>query len=245
MDASADRRVIKHEPAAGPPEQRGLNMRVCQMGLLLVVLALCGCAVTEVTAAGGKLDAAPGYRDTATSLTETYTWHDGERVRTIWLNPRLIVEFDSPAREKSVIGRIYPQAKLLNGLTKRDQGVRIWRVEPDAQLDARDMVKSLMAQAPGARYSPVFHDGPSPGSRMRALPGNVIVYPKQRWNAELAEHWASAHDLEIVRFLDIGPGVIVVRSAPGLAALDLANSLSKHANVLTAFPDWWQEAVVR
>jgi hypothetical protein len=220
-------------------------MRARQMGLLFAVLAVCGCALSEVTIAGGKRNAMPGYSDTATSLTETYTWHDGERTRTIWLNPRLIVEFDSPARERSVVGKIYPQAKSSDGPSERGRGVRIWRVEPDAQLDARDMAKTLMAQAPGARFSPVFHDGSSPESRMRAMPGNVIVYPKQRWNLEVAEHWAAAHDLEIVRFLEIGPGVIVVRSAPGLAALDLAKALSEDGNVSTAFPDWWQEAIVR
>lgn len=220
-------------------------MRTRQFGLLVAILALCGYAMPEVAAAGGKLDAVPGYRDTATPLTETYTWHDGEKTRTIWLNPRRIVEFDSPARDKNVVGRIYPQAKPLNGATERKRGVRIWRVEPDARLDAREMAKTLMAQAPGARFSPVFHDGPSPESRMRAMPGNVIVYPKHRWNAELAERWAAANDLEIVRFLDIGPGVIVVRSAPGLAALELANAVCELADVSTAFPDWWQEAVVR
>ena len=220
-------------------------MRARRLGSLFAVLVFCGCAVSEATAAGGKLDAVQGYRDTAASLTEKYTWNDGERVRTIWLNPSLFVEFDSSARNRRVIGRTYPQAKTSNGPSEREHGVRIWRVEPVPGLDSREMVKTLTTQAPGARFSPVFHDGPSPESRMRAMPGNVIVYPKHKWNAELAERWASAHNLEIVRFLDIGPGVIVVRSAPGLAALELANDLSKQGNVLTAFPDWWQEAVVR
>jgi hypothetical protein len=220
-------------------------MRTRQLGLMFAILALSGYVMPEVTAAGGKLDAVPGYSDTATPLTETYTWHDGERTRTIWLNPRRIAEFDSPVGEKNVVGRIYPQAKPLNGLTERKPGVRVWRVEPDARLDARVMMKTLTARAPGARFSPVFHDGPSSGSRMRAMPGNVIIYPKQRWNAELAGRWAAAHDLEIVRFLDIGPGVIVVRTAPGLAALELANTLSEYGDVSAAFPDWWQEAVVR
>jgi hypothetical protein len=80
---------------------------------------------------------------------------------------------------------------------------------------------------------------------MRAMPGNVIVYPRHRWNAEQAGRWAAAHDLEIVRFLEIGPGVIVVRSAPGLAALELANDLYNRGDVLAAYPDWWQEVVVR
>jgi len=220
-------------------------MRTRQLGLLFAILALSGYVIPEVTAAGGKLDAVPGYSDTAMPLTETYTWHDGERTRTIWLNPRRIVEFDSPVGKKNVVGRIFPQAKPLNGSTERKPGVRVWHVEPDARLDARDMVKTLTANAPGTRFSPVFHDGPSPDSRMRAMPGNVIIYPKHRWNAELAGRWAAAHDLEVVRFIDIGPGVIVVRSAPGLAALELANALSEYGDVSAAFPDWWQEAVVR
>ena len=245
MDTSAERRVTTQKSAAGPHDQHGSNMRARRLGLLFAVLVFCGGAVSEATAAGGKLDAGPGYRNSATSLTETYIWRDGERERTIWLDPKLIVEFDSSSREKSVVGRIYPQAKSSNGPIERGHGLRIWRVEPVAGQDARAMVKTLMAQSPGARFSPVFHDGPSPESRMRAMPGNVIVYPKHRWNAELAERWAAAHNLEIVHFLDIGPGVIVVRSAPGLAALELANDLSGDGNVLTAFPDWWQEAVVR
>jgi len=220
-------------------------MRARRLKLLLAFLVLCGGAVSEATAAGGKLDAVQGSLDATTSLTEKYIWHDGERVRTIWLNPGLFAEFDSSARNRRVIGKIYPQAKSSNGSIEREHGPRIWRVEPAPGLNAREMVKTLMTQAPGARFSPVFNDGPSPGSRMRAMPGNVIVYPRHRWNAEQAGRWAAAHDLEIIRFLDIGPGVIVVRSAPGLAALELANDLYDRGDVLAAYPDWWQEAVVR
>jgi hypothetical protein len=245
MDTSADRHVTTKHSAAGPHEQRGSNRWARRLGWLLAVVVFCGCAVSVATAAGGKPDAAQGSRDATTSLTEKYIWHDGERVRTIWLNPGLFVEFDSSARNRRVIGQMYPQAKSSNASSEREHGVRIWRVEPVPGVDARQMVQTLATQVPGARFSPVFHDGPSPESRMRAMPGNVIVYPRQRWTAEQAGRWAAAHDLEIVRFLDIGPGVVVVRSAPGLAALELANDLSKRDNVSAAFPDWWQEAVLR
>lgn len=57
--------------------------------------------------------------------------------------------------------------------------------------------------------------------------------------------WAGSRRLEIVQKLEIGPNVFVLKTGPGLEALETANALYRSGEVIAAFPDWWQEAVTR
>jgi hypothetical protein len=51
--------------------------------------------------------------------------------------------------------------------------------------------------------------------------------------------------LEIVKKLEIGPNIYVIKTGTGLEALDTANALYKSGEVKAAFPDWWQEVATR
>ena len=80
---------------------------------------------------------------------------------------------------------------------------------------------------------------------MRALPGNIIVYLDPKWNEKAVNNWLSARKLEVVKKLDIGPNVYVIKTGPGLESLDIANALYRVGEVKAAFPDWWQEVTTR
>jgi hypothetical protein len=80
---------------------------------------------------------------------------------------------------------------------------------------------------------------------MRALPGNIIVYLDPQWGEAAVRNWLSSHKLEIVKKLEIGPNIYVIKTGLGLEALDTANALYRSGEVKAAFPDWWQEVAIR
>jgi hypothetical protein len=49
----------------------------------------------------------------------------------------------------------------------------------------------------------------------------------------------------MMKKLEIGPNIYVIKTAPGLEALETANTLYRSGEVKAAFPDWWEEVVTR
>jgi hypothetical protein len=174
-------------------------------------------------------------------LSQTYTWYDGEREHTVWINPTLVAEFDPPsAEDKSALKQALPTARALPG---KGIGMRLWQL--DGSTTPAGMSRSLNTAHPQGKYSPVLHDSPSAASGMRALPGNIIVYLKPTWSETEVKAWLQARGLEVVKKLEIGSNIYILKTEPGLAALELANTLHRSGEVVAAFPDWWQEAVTR
>lgn len=178
----------------------------------------------------------------STPLTQTYTWHDGEREHTVWINPVLVAEFDPPATEAaSTLKQAQPSARALPG---KGTGMRIWQL--DGATAPAGMTRSLNnARLPQGKYSPVLHDSPSAASRMRAMPGNIIVYLQPAWSETQVHAWLQSRGLSMVKKLDFGSNIYILKTGPGLEALELANTLYRSGEVVAAFPDWWQEAVTR
>jgi hypothetical protein len=173
-------------------------------------------------------------------FSQSYVWYNGNREETVWLNPQLVAEFDPSKQGVATARSIDTNAKIL--IQKRYQGaVRMWQM--DNTGDAA--VRSMAASHATGKYSPVFHSGPSSNSAMRALPGNIIVYLNPTWDATAVNNWVLSHKLEVVKKLEIGPNIYVIKTAPGLEALNTANGLYLSGEVAAAFPDWWQEVSTR
>ncbi len=177
----------------------------------------------------------------STPLTQTYTWYDGEQERTVWINPALVAEFNPTASEdKNALKQALPAARVLPG---KNTGMRLWQL--DGSTTPTGMSRSLNSRLPQGKYSPVLHDSPTAASRMRALPGNIIVYLNPAWSEARARAWLQSRGLVVVKKLDIGTNISILKTDPGLAALELANTLYRTGEVVAAFPDWWQETVAR
>ena len=176
----------------------------------------------------------------STLLTQIYTWYDGDREQQAWLNPQVVAEFNPSPQGESSLKSADADAKIMP--TKhRQAAVRVWKLRNTAE----NAIRNLRSIYPQGKYSAVLHDGPSSTGRMRALPGNIIIYLDPQWDETAVSNWLIAHSLEIVKKLEIGSNIYVIKTGPGMEALEIANSLYLSGEVKAAFPDWWQEVSTR
>jgi hypothetical protein len=216
-----------------------MNKSGLQVGKMLAVLlsATLSFALFSNAVCAAESNKAAGK---SAKLTQSYKWYDGNREHKVWLNPQLVAEFNpEPEGEKSVKSA-YPSAKIMTAKHKQP-GIRLWQLDNSSGTAPRN----IKARHPHGKYSAVLHDGPSSDSRMRALPGNIIVTFDPKWDEKAVNNWLKAHKLEALKKLDIGPNVYVIKTGPGLEALDVANALHQLGEVKAAFPDWWQEVTTR
>jgi uncharacterized protein YceK len=174
------------------------------------------------------------------TLSQSYTWYDGDRAQTVWLNPQLLAEFNPSAQGAQATKAVDAKAKMVTH-TQSQRGLRLWQV----QTPTPTAVRSLSVSYPSGRYSPVFHSTASNTGEMLSLPGNIIVYLNPNWDTTAVNQWITRHQLELVKKLAIGTNVFVFKTAPGLEALNKANDLYQSGEVVAAFPDWWKEVATR
>lgn len=192
-----------------------------RLSFLVFVLALTGCAHASGT------------------TLPSYVWYDGNQAREVWLDPSLVAEFGANAQT--------PDALRSAGVRARPQaasgGVRLWRLSDGPRPDA--LARRLTGVVGTAAFSPVLRDSPASSSRLRALPGNIIVYFDPTWDMATIGRWLSDHNLQLIKPLPIRRNAFLIKTAPGLEALNTANALYRSGEVVAAFPDWWQAVAPR
>lgn len=206
-----------------------------KIGKLFTALLFASLSLNVACATGSKVPL-----NSANSLTQAYVWYDGEREHKVWMNPQVIAEFGAAADNRSSVTAVVAGATPLL-MKNRQGGVRMWKLDSSSAMVTGAAIQSLAVSQPAAKYSPVFHVGPSSTTGMRALPGNIIVYLNPAWDAAAVSAWLEKRKLEVVKKLPIGTNAYVIKTGPGLEALDTANNLHKSGEVKAAFPDWWQE----
>jgi len=202
---------------------------------LLIILALSGLCC------GHAFSGAKNAPANAEKLQQAYVWYDGQQERQIWLDPGIVAEFHASKGNaaQSAIKNVYADAVPVS----THGTVRLWRL--GSGVDSNTAVRALSKANQPGNYSPVLHDGPTTAGGMRALPGNIIVYLNPAWDGAAVNAWASRHQLEIIKKLEIGPNIYLIKTAPGLEALNTANALYKSGEVVAAFPDWWKQVTTR
>jgi len=209
---------------------------------IFIILLAYGCVSQAMS-----IEINPAKTSTATPSNglQSYVWYDGQKKRTVWLNPNLAADFQGDSVQSNLLTKNYPGASVL----RSHRSVRIWQLP--AQLSSQPLSgstppnngKSSKPIPPG--YSPVFHDKPTEAGRIRALPGNIIVYLNPAWNSEKITHWIENRGLEITKKIEIRPNAFILKTDSGIQALQLANALFESGDVVAAFPDWWLESVTR
>ena len=174
-------------------------------------------------------------------MLQPYVWHDGQQKKTVWLNPGLMAEFGYNSAEKSLLQKKYPAASI----RKTHRSIRIWqhKTQPFTAAPLDSSSKSTVQTQP--KYSPVFHDTPNASGSLRSLPGNVIVYLNPDWDQNKITRWLETNGYEVVKKLDVRSNAFVLKTEPGIKALQLANTLYESGEVVAAFPDWWLESTTR
>lgn len=99
--------------------------------------------------------------------------------------------------------------------------------------------------AAGTHISPVYREGNSPAGRLMALPGGVVVKFNPDWSDAQVRAWAQAKGLTVAQRLGTTGNWYLIATAPGSAALELANSLKAGGEVLAAMPNWWKQTAAR
>lgn len=197
--------------------------------LLSTLLSNVACAMEPKTAINKSIP-----------LTQSYVWYDGDRKQQVWLNPQVVAEFYPGPKGESAMKNVSSSARIVSTPHKQ-AGIRFWRMD-NATATA---ISNISADHPQGKYSAVLHDTPISTGRMRALPGNIIVYLNPQWDAAAISNWLGVHKLEIVKKLEIGPNIYLIKTGPGMEALTTANALYRSGEVKAAFPDWWQEITPR
>lgn len=169
-----------------------------------------------------------------------YTWYDGKRNKTIWLNPKLIAEFEPKPEGHRQTKDLAANATRVN---VKQHTIRLWRLKTGNT--SKPAMQQLRQGIPAVKVSPVLHDGPSETSRKRALPGNIIVHLDPDWDPQRVKAWFKEQSLEVVKPLNIGPNIFIVKTGAGLESLEKANELYTSRKVIAAYPDWWQEVSKR
>lgn len=174
--------------------------------------------------------------ETGERLERSFVWYNGKNEQRIWLNPNLVAEFDVDRdATRSVVKQTYRNAVEVG---EAKGSVRIWKLNDT--VNAETAVREIKTKNDAAKVSAVFHDQGAASGRLRALPGNVIVYLNPEWNRQAIDAWLAKNGLHVVKQLGIGKNVYEIETAPGLATLDLANRLYESGDVVAAIPNWWQ-----
>lgn len=173
-------------------------------------------------------------------LTQSYVWYDGDREQQVWLNPDVVAEFDPSPQGESLMKSSSSAARIMP-MKRQQAGIRLWQ----SGNSADNLVRSLKSAHPKGKYSVMLHDDPTSEGRMRALPGNIIVYLDPQWDETSVSNWLKQRKLEVVKKLAIGPNIYVIKTGSGMEALEAANVLYQSGEVKAAFPDWWQSVSTR
>lgn len=159
-------------------------------------------------------------------------FYDGGKKIMINADPALVAEFCGPGAE-SAVKKANPAAEEL---TAGVGGPRLFKA-PATSFKPRT--------ATGTATSPVFRIGTSPGGRLMALPGGMVVTFKPEWTDAQVREWATSKGLEVQQRLEITGNWYVLRTEPGVASLTAANALFESGAVVAASPNWWKQTVTR
>ncbi len=149
------------------------------------------------------------------TLGESFTWHDGDRVLQVWLDPNLVVQPGS------------------DGVSRDDIVATV----------GDDIVVRGTVSVP-AKGDPVFWSDTGelmalPGGVALVLDPD---WDSARVDAFLADNAISVADVAELDFVANG---FFVETDPGFDSLTLANSLAVQNGVVLSSPNWWTEHVTK
>ncbi len=169
---------------------------------------------------------------------QRYFWYDGDRKKSVWVNPELIAEFQLKPETKVQLKSLYA-AKEVDAPSPY---IRLWKIKD--YTSSRAAARSFKGYV-NSQLSPVLHDTPSTHGAKKALPGNVLVQMRADWSQEEIKVWFDLHDLVVIKPLTFAPNAFLIQTESGLDSLKTANRIYETGDVVLASPNWWQKMVAR
>jgi hypothetical protein len=196
---------------------------------LMSVFLLLGCATLNPAGASEQI-----IGKGVGQLHASYAWYDEkQQEHLVWMNPTLVAEINpNPASEEA----LRSASSDIREVPSRYRGIRLWAFDQESQVDK--VVSRAQSSDVAQGYYQVMHDVPSGSAPIRLALGNIIVHFNPEWSESAVQQWAAARKLQVLRRLSSGPNNYVIKSGPGLEAINLANSLHELPGVTAAFPDW-------
>lgn len=159
----------------------------------------------------------------------TAHYFDGETQRTITLDTSLVAVINPTPEAGSAQARSVGEGASAS----------------PAPLVQLQPANQSVAKGAGTHTSPVYREGNSPAGRLMALPGGVVVKFNADWSDAQVRAWAQAKGLTVTQRLGTTGNWHLIATAPGSAALELANSLKAGGEVVAAMPNWWKQTASR
>lgn len=186
----------------------------------------------EATTLGDKSRRVPD------DLTRSFTYFDGESERTVWLSNELVAEL-APSDEGRA--RVLQFDGAAQAQPQQQTAVRLWRVRAQRGVDeaSRELTRDAL------RFSPVVHESASSTSPRGALPGGAVATFPAAWNRARIDAWLAAYGTRVVEPVVAEANMFLVASAPGLAAIELANRLHTSGEIVACTPNFWREVATR
>ncbi|MFO0980397.1 MAG: hypothetical protein U1E76_01415 [Planctomycetota bacterium] len=172
-------------------------------------------------------------------LTDTVSYWEGRAQRTLWVSDELIAEFEPSEQTAAAVRLTAPEAQVV----VTEPRVRLWKVAQGQAATQLDRMRAVSSAA--MRLAPVLHDGKSPGLPRRSLPGGVLVTFPPAWDRARIEQFLANRQLTIAKELEPKRNSVLISTAPGLVAIEIANQLVASGQVESATPNWWREVGVR
>ncbi len=174
-----------------------------------------------------ELDARPGkggkagVQARARALPErvdgrVYTWRDGRRTRKAIVQPNLSLHRD---------------------------GVKV-STDGEKFLDLGGGARIVAKRGAADTGLAVFR---SEAGDLMALPGGVLLVLDPHWERPRVDAFLAANGIDSGRLSELAwaDNAFLVKTAPGFAALELANALAGRDGVVLSSPNWWTESTLK
>ena len=191
-----------------------------------VSLAVAVAVGPTISVADETISSAPGARDSEVKQApgstgpvegQEYSWQDGDRILTVYLQEDLVVDEGSANSPASIVR---------------------------AQSGAGSIVAKGDAYVPSNDDLPVFR---SQSGSLMTLPGGVLLVLNEEWTEAQTNSFFADNGIKIDRVseLDYITNGFFIETDPGFPSLNLANQLASLDGVEVSSPNWWTEAVTR
>ena len=146
-----------------------------------------------------------------------YTWRDGDRTL---------------------------RARLQLDLVVLDSGEIVSSADVVADTESGGRNAAAVESEGGDGDHPVFR---SESGALMTLPGEVLLALDPEWSTDETDAFFVRNDIAFTRVSELGwlANGFFVETDPGLASLDLANTLAELDGVELSSPNWWREHTTR